>query len=131
MSVDSISNFLTIIRNGILRSKRSALAPYSHMIYNVAIILKEEGFLKDVEVIDDVVSKKTLKVAFRYVNGESVIHEIQRISKPSRRYYESASHLRPVIGNLGVSILTTSKGLMTNKRAKQENIGGEVICKVW
>ena len=131
MSVDSISNFLTIIRNGLMRSKRYVSAPYSRMVHDVANILKEEGFVNDIEILDDVVSKKALKISFKYVNGESVIHEIKRISKPSRRHYESASQLRPVIGNLGISILTTSKGLMTNKRAKQEHIGGEVICTVW
>lgn len=131
MSIDSVGNFLTIIRNGLMRSKRYVLAPYSRMIHNIATILKEEGFVKDIEVIDDVVSKKALKIVFRYVDGESVIHEIQRISKPSRRHYEGASQLRPIIGNLGISILTTNKGLMTNKRARQENIGGEIICTVW
>ena len=131
MSVDSIGNFLTIIRNGLMRSKRHILAPYSHMVHNIANILKEEGFLNDVEVIDDVVSKKALKVLLRYVDGESVIHEIERISKLSRRHYEGVSQLRSVIGNLGISVLTTSKGLMTNKKAKQEGIGGEVICTVW
>lgn len=131
MSVDSIGNFLTIIRNGIMRSKRTVQAPYSRMVHDIATILHQEGFLKDVEVVDDVVSKKAIKLGLKYVDGESVIHEIERISKPSRRYYENASQLRPVIGNLGISILTTSKGLMTNKRAKQERVGGEVICTVW
>lgn len=132
MSIDSIGNFLTIIRNGIMRSKRSVVAPYSRMIHEIALILQEEGFIKDVEVLDTAeISKKALKVVLKYVHGESVIHEIERISKPSRRHYENASQLKPIIGNLGMSILTTNKGLMTNKRARREHIGGEVICTVW
>lgn len=129
MSVDSIANFLTIIRNGILVSKRSVITPYSKINFEIAGILKEEGFIDDFFVVEN--KFKQLKILLKYVDGESAIHEITRISKPGRRTYEGVSQLKPVIGGLGISILTTNKGLMTNKKAKQLSLGGEVICTVW
>jgi small subunit ribosomal protein S8 len=130
MSIDSIGNFLTIIRNGFVVGKQFVEAPYSTINLNIAHILKDEGFIKSVEVSGGEI-KKNLKVTLKYVAGESVIHEIRRLSRPGRRYYEGARTLRPVRGNLGVSILSTNKGLMTDKRARELLVGGEVICSVW
>lgn len=131
MSVDSIGNFLTIIRNGVLTAKRSVSAPHSRMKHQIAKILKDEGFIRDFSIEEHENNSKTLTVHLKYINGESAIHEIIRISKPSRRVYEGVVKLRPVIGGLGVAILTTSKGIMTNKQARQEGVGGEVLCTVW
>jgi small subunit ribosomal protein S8 len=130
MSIDSIGDFLTIIRNGLMRSMADVKAPYSRLRFDVAGILKDEGFVKDVLVVEKD-NKKFIKVFLKYVDGESVIHEIKRVSTPGRRYYASAHELKPVIGGLGVSILTTSHGIFTNKKAKQKSIGGEIICTVW
>lgn len=130
MSVDSIGNFLTIIRNGITLGKRYVTAPYSRMRFDIGRILKEEGFIKDIQVDGEGVSK-IVKVFLKYVDGESVIHEITRESKPSRRYYGKAKSLRPVKGNLGIAILSTNKGVMTDKQAREKIVGGEVICSVW
>lgn len=130
MSKDVIADFLTVLRNGIMRSKYSVTARYSKMKYNLASILKEEGFVSSVEVTEEE-GQKCITVLLKYVDGESVIHEIKRISKPSRRIYAGVSNIKPVIGGLGVSILTTSKGLVTDKTAKQQRIGGELICTVW
>ncbi len=130
MSKDVIANFLTIVRNGIARSKSYVTSDYSSFRYEIAKILKEEGYITDVLVIDQEDQKK-LKIVLKYVEGESVIHEITRISKPSRRIYKSVDNLKPVIGGLGVSILTTSKGIMTDKSAQKERVGGELICTVW
>ena len=132
MSVDSIADFLTIIRNGVMVSKKTVTASHSKMRYAIAQILKDEGFIHDFAIVNtDSDAKKMLKIALKYVDGESVIHEIQRISKPGRRVYATTQELRPVIGKLGISILTTSRGVIANQKAKNLSVGGEVICTVW
>lgn len=131
MSKDMIGDFLTVIRNGIMASKPWVELPYSKMRYSIAQILKEEGFIADASVNETDPVKKTLKIYLKYVDGESVIHEIKRYSTPGRRAYSSSRTIKPVVGGLGVSILTTSKGVISNKRAKQMSVGGEVICTVW
>ena len=132
MSVDTIGNFLTIIRNGIAVSKGRVSAPYSRLNYRIAEILQQEGFVRAVAVIkQENHVGKVLQVDLKYTDGESVIHDVQRVSKPGCRIYRSVHAIAPVIGGLGISILTTSKGIMTDKQAKQLSIGGEVICTVW
>jgi len=131
MSIDSIGNFLTIIRNGLLVSKPFVIAPYAKMQHAIAKILKDEGFIKDCSIITDESGKKAVQVFFKYVDGESVIHEITRISKPSRRSYTGSKSIKPVISGLGLSILTTNKGVVSHKKAETLGVGGEVICTVW
>jgi small subunit ribosomal protein S8 len=131
MSKDSISDFLTIIRNGIMRAKPFVVAPCSNLKINLLEILKNEGFIKDFVVIDMPGNKKDLKVFLKYSENESVIHDLKRVSKPGRRFYAASDELKPVIGGLGISILSTSRGLMTNKQAKELGIGGEILCTVW
>jgi small subunit ribosomal protein S8 len=131
MSVDTIGNFLTVIRNGIAVSKGNVRAPHSRVNHQIATILKQEGFIRDFAVEQGDTAAKTLRVDLKYVEGESVIHDLQRISTPGCRVYRGIVNLNPVIGGLGVSILTTSKGIMTDKEAKQKMVGGEVICTVW
>jgi small subunit ribosomal protein S8 len=132
MSVDSIADFITIIRNGIMVSKPVVAAPYSKMRHSIAQILKDEGFIHDFAIMNaESVSTKSLKVVLKYVDGESAIHEIQRVSTPGRRVYAGSKDVKPVIGNLGISILTTNRGLIVNKEVKKLNIGGEIICTVW
>ena len=132
MSKDSIADFITIIRNGVLVSKSSVSAPYSKMRHAIAQILKDEGFVHTVEVLNaDSVTKKSLKIFLKYVGGESVIHEISRVSKPGRRAYFGSKEIKPVIGKLGISILSTNRGVIENKKAKQLNVGGEIMCTVW
>ena len=130
MSVDSIGDFLTIIRNGVLASKRSIVAPYSRLKFEIAQILKDEGFIKDA-VVEEEDNKKYLKVLLKYVRGESVIHEITRKSTPGLRKYVAHDAIKPVIGGLGISIVTTNQGVMTNKQARARNVGGELLCTVW
>ena len=130
MSKDVIADFLTIIRNGVSRSKSSVEIDYSKLRYEIAQILKQEGFVSDV-VLEEKESGATIKVVLKYVEGESAIHEIVRVSKPSRRVYTSIERIKPVIGGLGVNILTTSKGVMTDKTARQNRVGGELICTIW
>lgn len=131
MSIDSIGNFLTVIRNGVLVSKPFVVAPHVKMFSSIASILKEEGFIRDFTVVTDESGKKSLKILLKYVDGESVIHEIKRVSVPSRRFYSGSNTIAPVIGGLGLSILTTSKGVVSHKKAKTLGVGGEVICTVW
>lgn len=131
MSIDTIGNFLTIIRNGLLVTKASVFAPYSKMNMAIAQILKEEGFIRDVTLVEQDTVKKEIKISLKYVDGESVIREITRISKPSRRQYVKENNIKPIIGNLGISILTTNQGVISNKDAQRLSVGGEVICTVW
>lgn len=128
--MDSIANFLTIIRNGTLRGKPFVVASHSKQRAAIADILLQEGFIRDVRVAEDN-GKKALKIALKYVDGESAIHEIDRRSKPSRRFYTGVDSIRPVIGGLGLSILTTNKGIISHKQAKKMRVGGEVVCTVW
>lgn len=131
MSVDAIGDFLTVIRNGIMASKPFVVAPYSKIRAEIAHILKDEGFIKDVYVVDQDDVKKSLKVMLKYVNSESVIHEITRRSRPGLRLYKGVDSVKPVIGGLGISILTTNRGVITHKKAKELGVGGEVLCTVW
>ncbi len=131
MAIDAIGDFLTIIRNGIMASKSVVVAPHSNMRVAIAKILKEEGFIKDAIVLDEDPVKKQIKLFLKYVNGESVIHEIKRVSTPGRCWYAGAREIKPVIGKLGISILTTNRGVVTNKQAKELGVGGEIICTVW
>ncbi len=132
MSIDVIADFLTIIRNGVMVSKSFVTAPYSKMRHSIAQILKSEGFITDFVILNaDSDAEKKLKVVLKYVDGEAVIHEIQRVSKPGRRVYAGNKEIKPVIGQLGISILTTSHGVMAHQKAKKLSVGGEVICTVW
>ena len=130
MLIDTIGNFLTVIRNGLMVSKRSVSVPNSKLKQAIAKVLKDEGYIKDFKVTQDGV-KSLLTVALKYSSGEAVIHELTRVSTPGRRYYEGVSNISQVIGGLGTSVLTTSRGIMTDKQAKKLGVGGEVICHVW
>ncbi len=130
MSVDSIGNFLTSIRNAIARASRFVKVPYSKFKYQISLIMLEEGFIKSVHVEGEGI-EKSIVIFFKYVSNESVIHEIKQISKPGRRVYVKFNCLPIVIGGLGIAILTTSQGIMTNKKLKEKNIGGELICTIW
>jgi len=131
MSIDTIGNFLTAIRNALLTSKRSVQVPFSKMNKAIADVLKEEGYIRDFKKIDNDRSRSFMSISLKYVKGESVIHELKRVSVPSRRNYEGAKKITSVIGGLGVSILTTSSGVITDREARKRGIGGEVICHVW
>lgn len=131
MSIDTIGDFLTVIRNAVARSRGSVVAPYSRLKHRIAELLKNEGFIRDFAIEDTPEGHRRLKVFLKYVNGEAVIHEISRVSSPGQRVYEGASQLRRVVGGLGISIVTTSHGIMTDKEARQRKVGGEVLCMVW
>lgn len=137
MSIDSIGDFLTIIRNGLMISRKFVISPSSKMKLAIAKILKDEGFIMDFELLeDDEGPKKSIKIYLKYVDGERVIHEIKRVSTPGRRCYAGLKQIKPVKGGLGISVLSTNCGVMTDKKAKMmakegTSIGGEVLCTVW
>lgn len=128
--MDSIGNFLTIIRNGIMVGKAFVLAPHSKINRAIADILQKEGFIRGFEELEEE-GKKQLKIMLKYMNNESVIHDIRRVSRLSCRTYARSTNIKPVISGLGLSILTTNRGIISHKDAKRLGVGGEVICTVW
>ena len=104
---------------------------HSKMKREIARILKERGYIKDFEDVEAPGNKKYLKLELKYVNGESAITAIERYSRPGRRLYFAASEVPKVLGGLGSGIVTTSRGLMTDQEARQQNVGGELVCRVW
>ena len=128
---DPIADFLTRIRNAIARKKESLSVPSSKMLESIAAILKEEQYILDYEVVDDGGVQKELILKLKYVNGVSSITNLTRVSKPGVRIYSGYRDVSRVKYGLGINILTTPKGLMTGKKAKQERVGGELLCKIW
>jgi small subunit ribosomal protein S8 len=131
MSIDVIGDFLTVIRNALMVYKRSIVVPCSNEKMGIAEVLKNEGYIRDYKKTEDEKGKASLTVLLKYVDGESAINELKRVSRPGRRCYERAKNITPVVGGLGVSILSTSSGIMTDRQAKKLSVGGEVICHVW
>lgn len=127
---DSIADFLTRIRNANAIGRREVHAPYSKILESIATILVAEGFLEGVEHRGRG-TRKTLVVTLRYVDGKPVIDNLRRMSRPGRRMYRSARELRGVKSGFGIAIVSTPKGLLTNKAAKKANVGGEILCEVW
>lgn len=128
---DPIADMLTRIRNGNDAKHSSVDIPASNIKKNLAEILLEEGFIKGFDVIDDA-KQGVLRVDLKYgPNKEKVMSGIRRISKPGLRVYAKSDEIPKVLGGLGIAIVSTSKGIMTDKVARKENIGGEIICYVW
>lgn len=131
MLTDPIADMLTRIRNANSQRHEFVDIPASKIIVSIAEILKDEGYIKDFEVLEDGVSK-TIRIALKYINSkERVISGIRRISKPGLRIYVNTNELPRVLGGLGIAIISTSKGIMTDKNARAQKVGGEVICYVW
>jgi small subunit ribosomal protein S8 len=130
VSTDPIADMLTRIRNAINVRKAEVTMPHSKVKEAVANLLKENGFVTDVKVTDATIGK-TLKVVINSEGENARITEINRISKPGRRYYAGASDIPVVKRGRGLVIVSTSKGMMTGIQAKQQGVGGELICKVY
>ena len=126
---DPIADMLTRIRNGQMRNKVSVSMPSSKIKQAIASVLKDEGYIESYSV-SVVLGKPTLNVDLKYYAGQPVIEKIQRISKPGLRIYKDSDNLPRVMNGLGVAILTTSKGVMTDIKARAAGIGGEVLCYV-
>ena len=125
---DPIADMLTRIRNGQSASKKSVSMPSSKVKKAIANVLKDEGYITDFSVDDS--NKQTLTVELKYHNGQPVIEEIKRVSRPGLRIYRGSEDLPKVIGGLGVAIISTSKGVMSDRAARKIGHGGEVICLV-
>ena len=131
MKFDPIADMLTRIRNAITAKKEEVLIPTSKLKMSIANILLAEGYVKAVEEVGEGVNKN-IKVTLKYgLNGEKVISGIKRISKPGLRIFSSVEDLPKVINGLGIAIISTNKGVMTDKQARNQNLGGEVIAYVW
>ncbi len=128
---DPIGDMFSRIRNGQMRSLNSIDIPSSNFRKNILKILKEEGYIKDYYIEKTENNKTNLKINLKYYEGDPVIKEIKRISKPGRRVYSRANSIPRVMNGLGLAILSTPKGVMTDAEAKKNNIGGEIICKVF
>lgn len=128
---DPIADFLTRIRNANQAKHEVLELPASNIKKGIAEILKREGFVKNVEVIEDD-KQGIIRVFLKYgANGEKVITNLKRVSKPGLRVYKKREDLPKVLNGLGIAILSTSEGLLTDKEARQKNVGGEVIAYVW
>ncbi len=128
---DPIADFLTIIRNGVRARKERVTARASKMATKLADILKREGFIDNYKLIEDE-GKRSLRIHLRYFkNKRAAITTLQRVSKPGIHYYVRAKEIPRTLGGLGISIISTSKGILTDREARESNIGGEMICKVW
>ncbi|MCK9210569.1 MAG: 30S ribosomal protein S8 [Ignavibacteriaceae bacterium] len=127
---DPIADLLTRIRNAVKAQKRRVDIPFSTQKKNIVEILKAQNFIVDYQIVEDD-KQNILRVFLRYTNGVSALSGLQRISKPGLRIYSQKENLPRVLNGYGISIISTSKGLLTDKQAKREAVGGEVICKIW
>jgi small subunit ribosomal protein S8 len=128
---DTIGDFLTIIRNASMARKEVCTTQHSKMRAAIAAILKDEGYISDFSEGEDEKGFKTLSVSLKFVGNTPAITGIERHSKPGRRLYYGARDIPRVLGGLGVAILTTSKGVMRARDAREAGVGGELVCKVW
>jgi small subunit ribosomal protein S8 len=132
MNTDPIADFLTRIRNANSAGLRTVVIPSSKIKKEITKILFDQGFILNYQFINDNV-QGSIKIALKYnsISKEPVIKKIERVSRPGLRRYSPGSEIPRVLNGLGVNIVSTSKGLMTGKKAKRENLGGEIICNVY
>lgn len=128
---DPIGDLLTRVRNAALARLAECVVPHSKMKARIAEILRDEGYVAGVDEGTDAAGHKTLVIKLKYVDGTPAITGIRRVSTPGRRLYSGTTELPRVLRGLGVAILTTSKGVMTDATARREKVGGEIICTVW
>ena len=128
---DPIADMITRIRNAQLRKLKTVSIPNSKFRARILDVLKEEGYISDYKFISDKKNKGSLVVDLKYNKGLPVIKEIKRISKPGRRIYAKADSIPKIQSGLGIAIVSTSMGIMTDNNARSKNIGGEIICRVF
>ncbi|MCP2519771.1 30S ribosomal protein S8 [Candidatus Aminicenantes bacterium AC-708-M15] len=127
---DPIADMLTRIRNAIMVKAKEVSIPSSNLKVEIAKILKEEGYIHNFKVEDDN-KQGILKLTLKYYKGKSVISGLERVSKPGRRVYCGADEVPRVMNGLGIAIISTSKGVLTDKKCRQLRVGGEVLCYIW
>ena len=128
---DPLGDMLTRIRNAQMRGKGKVSTPASKIRKNVLDVLQTEGFIRGYAQVEFDGGKSEIEIELKYYEGDPVIKEIKRVSKPGRRVYSSVGDLPRVHNGLGVSILSTSKGVMSDSDARQQNVGGEILCRVF
>jgi small subunit ribosomal protein S8 len=128
---DPLGDMLTRIRNAQMRQKSMVSTPASKLRGRVLDVLQEEGFIRGYAQVEYNRGKSEYEIELKYFDGEPVIRHLQRVSKPGRRVYASVRNLPTVANGLGVAILSTPKGVMSDARARNENVGGEVLCSVF
>ncbi|MFB6214516.1 MAG: 30S ribosomal protein S8 [Candidatus Bipolaricaulia bacterium] len=128
---DPISDMIARIKNASRMGHEDVTLPSSNLKESVAEVLVEEGYVSGYEVEELSGNKKELEIGFSYNEGEPVIDGIEKVSRPSRRVYVSKEEIPQVLGGLGTAVLSTSRGLMTGKDAREDNVGGELLFKVW
>lgn len=128
---DFIADFLTIVRNANNARKDTVTAPASNVTVRIAELLKDEGFLKDVKPFAEG-NKRFVRIHLKFLkDGKPAIQGMKRVSTPGRRYYLGSEEVPRVQGGLGIAIISTSKGVITDREARRTKVGGELICKVW
>ncbi len=127
---DPIADFLTRIRNAVKAQKRFVEMPSSNMKVKMAEILKNNHFIRDFNVIEDN-KQNVIRIYLKYVDGESSISGLKRISKPGLRVYVGKDEIPRVLNGLGLAIISTSRGLLSDKEARKQAVGGEVVCHIW
>lgn len=127
---DSVSDFLTRVRNASRAKKLRVDIPASNMKKSLADILKKQKFINDYSIIEDD-KQNILRVELKYSNGNPAISGLKKISKPGLRVYKKSDQMPRVLNGLGIAVVSTSKGLLTDKEARQESVGGEIICYIW
>lgn len=131
-NTDLISDMLTRVRNAIKATHETVEMPTSKLKVKIADLLKKEGYINSYEIVETSPIKKNLKIHLKYgARGEKVISGIKRISTSGLRVYTGSKDAPRVFDGLGISIISTSKGLMTDRQARKENVGGEILCQVW
>jgi small subunit ribosomal protein S8 len=128
---DPISDLITRIRNAQMRNKSKVSTPGSRMRANVLEVLKSEGYIRGYATVEHAGGRSEIEIELKYSDGEPVIREIDRVSKPGRRVYVSAKNLPRVNNGLGISVLSTPKGIMADHDAREANVGGEVLFTVF
>lgn len=133
MVTDPIADYLTRVRNAILAGHKIVEIPASNLKVEMTKILHDQGYILNYKVEEDKGPQGTIKIALKYdrITEEAAIRRMERISKPGLRKYSSSSDLPRVINGLGIAIISTSKGVMTDKQARKEKVGGEVLCFVY
>jgi small subunit ribosomal protein S8 len=127
---DPIADMLTRIRNANRVGRRMVLIPKSKICTGIAQVLKDEGYIEDYDVIDDD-RQGTIRVKLKYsMAGEKVIHALDRASKPGRRIYRGVGELPRILNGMGIAVVSTSKGVMSDRKAREQNVGGELLCTV-
>ncbi|MCB9945427.1 MAG: 30S ribosomal protein S8 [Geminicoccaceae bacterium] len=128
---DPLGDMLTRIRNGQMAYKSSVRSPMSKLRLNVLDVLRREGYIRGYDAVEDNPTKRELSIELKYQNGEPVIRQLKRVSRPGRRIYAGVSDLPRVYNGLGIAILSTPRGVISDNEAREQHVGGEILCTVF